>query len=310
MAEIVSPRLGLVGSSDAPFAGRVIVRKFASSAEAVYVASRGPSEVEQLNAWFVDAGIDNRIVPRCIARAPTDPAESDDQAEPKETNAERVARRAKQRIRWSAKAIGADRMVTLTYRSNQDDLALAKAHLTKFVTLCRKKWPTFQYVAVPERQERGAWHWHLAIQGFVCANTMRGFWWRAMGYRVTWSDGGKPVLLDASESPGNIDIQAPRSRGQKRRTWQIDKLCAYLSKYMTKAVQGGLDHKASYSVSRGLTWRVERFVVRALDFPGVVRGFFQVIQEAGAQSRYLSQADDRRCLWAACSLPPIGEQGR
>lgn len=302
MTDIVSPALGLVGDADSPYAGRVVVRHFNGTSEAVYISSRGPSECEQLNAWFVDAGIDNRVSPHRypVKAAKPDQADADQAAEPTETNSERVARRAKQRIRWSAKAIGADRMLTLTYRENQTDFVLAKAHLAKFVRMCRERWPSFKYVAVPEQQKRGAWHWHLALQGFVNIDAVRGFWWRSIGYRVKFSEGGKPVLLDASETPGNIDVATPRTRGQKRRTWQIDRLCAYLSKYMTKAVMGGLDHKASYSVTRGLTWRVERFVVRALTFPQVVTGFFNVLEAAGVQSRYLFQAEDRRTLWAAC----------
>lgn len=310
MAEIVSPRLGLVGDSCDPFAGRVVVRRFADGvAEAVYVSSRGPSETETLNAWFADCGDDTRIVPFRVNLGRPATAE-EKPAEPTETNQERVARRAKQRIRWSAKAIGADRLLTLTYRDNQTDLTLAKAHLTKFVSMCRKRWPTFSYVAVPEQQKRGAWHWHLAIKGFVDVDRLRGFWYRAMGYKITWSEGGKPVLRDVSLTPGNVDIATPRSRGRKKRTWQIDRLCAYLSKYMTKAVMGGLDHKGSYSVTRGLKWSVERYVVRALDFPGVIRGFFGVLDQAALSSNFLFQSEDRRTLWAACCPQSTSAPGR
>lgn len=304
MTEIVSRTLGLVGEADAPYSGRIAVRLFPhGAAEACYVSSRGPNEAETLNAWFSDAGVDNRVTARQLGGGWSDGAMRAPRrdGEASETDQQRVARRARQRVRWSAKCVGADRLLTLTYRHNQEDFDLAKRHLAKFVAMCRRRWPDFKFVAVPERQERGAWHWHLAIRGWLDISVVRGFWWRVLGVRIHWSDAGKPVLLDDFISPGNVDVTTPRSRGRARRVWHVDNLCAYLSKYISKAIVGGLDGRASYSASRGLEWQVERYVVRAQSFVGVVKSFFETLEASQVRVGRHFQSDDLSCLWAAGS---------
>lgn len=299
MADIVSAHLGLVGAADDPFSGRVTVRRFPhGAAEVVYTSARGPSELETLNAWFVDAGIDNKVLAGRVSGVGSRPG-GESVGDSEESNAARSARRAKQRVRWSLKAVGADRLLTLTYRENQTDFRLAKKHLAKFVAMCRRRWPGFQYVAIPEEQVRGAWHWHLGVRGFQNVDVLRGYWWRAVGERVSWSDEGKPVLVNAMQSPGNVDVTTPRHRGQARRVWDVDRLCNYLSKYLTKAIEGGLDHLSSYSVTRGLKWIAERYVIRALDFPGVVQAFFDVLDQCGVQRPWMYQSPDRCVLWAS-----------
>lgn len=304
MTEIVTRALGLVGETDSPYAGRIALRLFPhGAAEAVYVSSRGPSEAETLNAWFHDAGIDNRVTARDLGGGWSDQSVRGPRrdGELPETHQHRVARRARQRVRWSAKCIGADRLLTLTYRSNQEDFDLAKRHLAKFTAMCRRRWPDFKFVAVPERQERGAWHWHLAIRGWLDITVVRGFWWRVLGARVHWSDAGKPVLLDDAVTPGNVDVTTPRTRGRSRRVWHVDNLSAYLSKYISKAICGGLDGRASYSASRGLQWQVERYVVRAQSFVGVVKVFFETLQASSVRIVRHYQSDDLTTLWAAGS---------
>ena len=58
-----------------------------------------------------------------------------------------AANRAKTRVRKLCKAMGADTLLTLTYKANQDDLSLCKAHLKEFVRRVRRLIPDFRAVA-------------------------------------------------------------------------------------------------------------------------------------------------------------------
>ena len=98
--------LGVVGRADASFAGRAWVRRFPhGDVELLYRSSGAPSELEQLNAWLEDAGIENRVT-RLAPPGYGRQAPSAERQASAESNAERSVRRAKQRVRWSAKAIG------------------------------------------------------------------------------------------------------------------------------------------------------------------------------------------------------------
>lgn len=79
-------------------------------------------------------------------------------------NAERAAKRAKKRIRQLCKAMGVDTILTLTYRANQQDLALCKKHLKEFNRRMLRVMPEFAFVAGFEQQQRGAWHVHMATR--------------------------------------------------------------------------------------------------------------------------------------------------
>jgi len=298
--------LSPLGDPALPFAGRAWLRQFPHGEyEVVYKSgSNMPSEVERVNAWLEDAGSQNRVTwssfPR-PARVPQ-PGETPDIPE---TNKERSVRRARQKIRWLAKCIGADRLLTLTFRENVVDLGEAYKALTPFLAMCRREWPgSFKFVLVPERQKRGAWHFHLAMRGWWNVNKLRGFWWRACGALVSWSDDGRPVLEDRTETPGNVQMNAPRSRGKSRRNWSVDRLSGYLAKYVGKAVaEQDLDGRASYRATRGLHPVIQRYIIRALTYSDVLKQFFTIASPPGV-SAYVFESPDRCLLWASGSCAP------
>lgn len=224
-----------------------------------------------------------------------------------EENEARALRRARQRIRWSTKAIGADRMLTLTYRENQTDRSLASKHLARFIARCRKEWSSFKYVAAPELQERGAWHWHIGVRGFVNYDKLRGFWWQAIGYRIRWSAEGKPILRDTDITPGNVQGQYYKGSGKPQSTWDTDRMAGYMAKYVGKALAAGDSGEKSYSVSRGLRWTVQRYAVRAITFEGVAGAMLSVFSEHGVPTPYLWQHPSRKVVWAAGSSQPPPE---
>ena len=134
----------------------------------------------------------------------------------------RSAARARRELRHRVLSMRADRLLTLTYRENKVDLKDCWQDLGRFNRLMCKKFPGFEYVCAPERQQRGAWHFHLSVKGFYNACIVRFLWLSAIR--------GGPFVA-RKERVGNVDITAPRTGAQ----WNTAKLARYLSKYMTKA---------------------------------------------------------------------------
>jgi hypothetical protein len=163
-----------------------------------------------------------------------------DEADRRERNAKRAAKRAKARLRRLVKSMGLDSLLTLTYRANVTDEDTCKAHLKEFVRRMRRLIPGFSYVAAYERQERGAWHVHMAVHKLplklAASNGVKVKSWSVV--RAVWRS-------VTGEAGGNIDERARKSRS----AWRTAKLASYLSKYMLKAFAEGEEFRNRYSAS-------------------------------------------------------------
>jgi hypothetical protein len=131
-----------------------------------------------------------------------------------EENKARAVRRARTVVRQTIMAAQLDHLLTLTYRENQTCPKLAWKHFALFTRLLRKRrrGKPFAFIAVLERQKRGAMHVHLAVHGFQDVKMLRTLWHQAIGSKE-----------------GNIDVQFFRQR--------LPTLARYLSKYITKDVE-------------------------------------------------------------------------
>jgi hypothetical protein len=151
------------------------------------------------------------------------------ESENTEQNLMDAAKRAKQQVRLRCKAISADRMITLTYRENMVD----KARLKKDFDALRRRLgrvQAFQYVAVAERQKRGAWHLHVAVKGRQNYRVLRSIWRSIVGH-----------------DNGNIDVRNPfREKGLRH------KLASYIGKYITKDFAEHALNEKRYWTSRGV----------------------------------------------------------
>lgn len=309
----LSPPL-VVGDNTHSYSGRAWVRTFPhGDVEALYRSEcKSPSGLERFNTWLAQDGDDNFVTAAQFYGASFGgglPKQERAVLEP-ETNEDRVKRRAKQKLRWACKCIGADRLLSLTFRENLTDYARAEEVLTAFLAQMRRRYKkNFRFAAVPETQKRGAWHFHLALRGHWNINVIRAYWWRALGERVGWSSEGKPILLDATQSPGNVDITNPNFRGQRRRTWDIDRLSAYLAKYVGKVLgEHDLGGKPSYRCTRGLHPDLQRFCVRANKYGDVVAQFFGIIQGLWVDDPFLFRSPDKAILWAAGRVSSVFPQ--
>lgn len=148
----------------------------------------------------------------------------------RERSIRKCASRARARVRRLCKAMGADHLLTLTYRANMQDLDILKKHLREFNRRCVRLMPGFCFVAGFERQDRGAWHAHLAIRKLPVVLPARG------GAKVKSFNVLRAIWRSVvGDLQGNIDVA--RSKGKHDRP--AARIAAYIAKYITKGYAEG-----------------------------------------------------------------------
>lgn len=195
----------------------------------VYVRDfgNGEREVQVRRGWELvrPSGSPARYAPGRVVREDS----GDDRGLRDAENRERSARRARQIACHRVKAIGADRLLTLTYRENMQCRDTLARHWQEFVRRVRRV-QGFDYVATVERQKRGALHVHVAVRGRQNYRVLRAVWLSVVG-----------------EGNGNIDVRNPfRERALRHR------LAAYLSKYIGKGFDDGGDGTRRVWCSKGI----------------------------------------------------------
>lgn len=150
---------------------------------------------------------------------------SRDEARDRERSTVRALRMCRERIM----VLGADAIVTLTYRENLEDLSVSREHMRLFVAHVRRHIPGWKFVGVAERQKRGCVHWHLAVRGWQDVRLLRMLW---------------HVVISRGGYDGNIHVKAVRTPAS----------ACYIAKYLAKG--WGEDDRPRYGhhymVSRGL----------------------------------------------------------
>lgn len=209
-----------------------------------------------------------------------------------------AVRRARRMIRWLIGENSLDHMLTLTYRENVSDLQRVKRDWDRFRRFVRVKYPNWNYVVVPEVQERGAWHLHVAVKGRQDLNWLRKCWYRALGARV-WVSG--------ADTPGQIDVRAPWKRwGGGGYTWAVAKLAGYLGKYIAKSFEENERFNARrYWPAKELSKpEVIRFYLDAVTPNEVVQECCEIVNrlEGSGWSMYMSR--DKRAFWISASGRP------
>lgn len=172
----------------------------------------------------------------CVAQdIPRTPQELLDRAA---DNRARSTRRARTRVRRLAKAKGLTVLLTLTYRENMQDRDRMARDFDAFVKRVRRVIPGFEYVCVFERQKRGAWHAHIAVQRVLSHYLHKGALVRSYTLlRSMWRG-----IVGADN--GNVDVSR-----NKRVNRSAAKLASYLSKYIGKTFDQAERFVNSYSAS-------------------------------------------------------------
>ena len=219
------------------------LREFKNGEFEAVVKTVRPMQMEQLKRNFQNCGaVSAAAAVEKARRLENDPESGEIE---RKANHNRAVRRAKQNIRWLCKVMEADRLFTLTYRANQTDREQARADFSKFLRLVRSGWrgvvgvPNWQYVAVLERQDRGAYHIHCAVKGFQRIKFLRAAWFKALG--GSGDEAGE-------QTPGNVDVTNPdKARwGHTGREWKVNKLAGYLTKYLAKTFDETTSEKKRY----------------------------------------------------------------
>jgi hypothetical protein len=139
------------------------------------------------------------------------------QSQERERNIERCERRARAEVRRKCMAAGLDHILTLTYRENVEEKEKAYHDFELFIRHVHQHIPDWKYVAVPERQGRGAIHFHVGIKGYQDTNLLRSLW--------------RGIVKD-----GNIDVSYRKTANGAQ--WKKAKLALYLAKYIGKKEKG------------------------------------------------------------------------
>lgn len=146
----------------------------------------------------------------------------------RERSAEVAAKRAKRKVRHLCKMLKARYMITLTTKEIITDTEIFQRYFQEFVRRIRLV-SNFQYVATHELQKRGALHLHIAV-----ANRQ--------DYKLLWSIWHRIV----GEGNGRVHVTS----GSKKAS--INKIAAYISKYIAKSFETGELNKRRYWSSKGI----------------------------------------------------------
>ncbi|BEV15556.1 bacteriophage-like protein [Herbaspirillum sp. DW155] len=207
------------------------------------------------------------------------------ESENRERNEAVAARNAKKNVRERCKSIGADRMITLTYRDNMVDREKALKDWDKFRRRVGKC-VDFHYVAVIEEQQRGALHFHVAVRGRQCYQLLRSIWSSIVG------------LDEHGRSMSNIDVRNPSKFGFGKDG--IHKLASYIAKYCGKQMECRDFDQKRYFASRGIPKPdVQRWTLASTDSLGAVQTAFVIAGSGllnGAQFWYNKALD---VIWIA-----------
>lgn len=158
-----------------------------------------------------------------------------------------AAQRAKKEVRRLCKVMNVDSLWTLTYRANVQDRELVLKHLDAFRRRVAVVLGGWAYVGVLERQERGAYHIHLATHALakhLYPNGTKVKSWEVM--RRIWRD----VVGDLG---GNFD-EAKREHWWKpgaKHARSCGAIASYIAGYVAKDMLDGELNRKRYSASRG-----------------------------------------------------------
>lgn len=197
--------------------------------------------------------------------------EEKDYTENPETARQRRARRLKRGVFEASMLFAFDRMLTLTTRKNIEDVHSSIELCRSFLKRAKDRDLINEYIAVPERQLRGAWHWHIAVKGRVDINALRELWCK----------------LNGIKGSGAVNIS-------KRSFYGVDQslyIAKYLTKYITKSVVENVTDEGYKIIRCRSPRKVEKITIYTNDSKTVldkVRGHYRY--------NNLHRVKDHNCL--------------
>lgn len=165
----------------------------------------------------------------------------------REKSQESAARRAKQEVRHKCKAMAINALWTLTFRENVTDREVALRCLDRFRRRVATVIPGWRYIAVPERQERGAWHIHIATHALPMRLTDKGVKVKSWNVvRGIWRS-------VAGKLGGNFDEAKKKGRwGTGKPMRGAGAIARYIAGYVAKDMKESELNRKRYSASKGI----------------------------------------------------------
>lgn len=155
------------------------------------------------------------------------------------------AKRAQTMCRRVIKAEAFDELLTLTYRENQSDRALCKAHFEKWYRRMKKALGGFRFCASFEVQERGAMHVHIATHRLPVHADYKGV--KIEAWKL-----GTSIWRDIVGADNGLCFVGGKPKwGHRRQRMSLAKMAAYVSKYIMKDYADSPEEKNRYSRSNG-----------------------------------------------------------
>lgn len=155
--------------------------------------------------------------------------------EKKRENQAKSCRRAKQTLidLYNTNFHVGDIFLTLTFKDNVSDRQIALYEFKKFIQRLRYRLGDFDYIAVPELQKRGAYHFHLVFnpKRKLDVNEVKEIW-----------------------GNGNIDMRwiKPNPDDVQLRSINSDNVGVYIAEYISKDFNWKPEGSKAYLCSKGL----------------------------------------------------------
>ncbi len=168
-----------------------------------------------------------------------------------EANRKRAARRAKTTVIDKAIAAGMNSLHTLTFKANVTDLDDALRCFDAYRRACQRILKGWRYVVCWQRQERGAWHFHLAtyrLPRFLTDKGVKINSWDVM--RKLWRQA-------AGAYGGNFDeVKDKRRNGARVPFKRSGQIARYIGRYIGRDIGGdeveALKGRKSFATSKGI----------------------------------------------------------
>lgn len=163
----------------------------------------------------------------------------------------RSGQRAKEGCRHKVKHAGFTTMLTGTYRENMQDFDRLRRDFGAFLRIMRREIPGFRAVYAFERQERGAWHFHLACDRLPRMMQFQGA--KVKSYAVATAIWRR--VVGADNGMVHVD-QHLRTKvgtpGRYAERQSLARMAGYISKYLTKDHGEGLFGRNRWGSTQGL----------------------------------------------------------
>jgi len=159
-------------------------------------------------------------------------------------NEEFAIRRAKTTARRLILTIRPHSLGTTTFRDNVTDPKKAWSIQERFQRLIHQRYPNEKFIVFPELQERGAFHFHFPISGWMPKEKLRY-------YHQCWRKASR-------KHGGTFNVSWHRRAGVSEKDNTV-KICNYLLKYLTKQLGqamrtlGGHRYRASKDIKPNKT---------------------------------------------------------